>query len=450
MAVLKPSLSVSHLQATQQSAVVPRLATHITERAVRAAKPPASGSRIYYDREMRGFGLRVTAAGVKAFILNYSVAGRERRCTIGRHPAWSADAARKEAMEIRVKLDKLNRGEDGGKDPLRERDQARNAPLVSDLADDYMQRYAVPRKRPKSVHEDRLMLNRIVLPKLGRLRVSAVGRRDVEAVHTSLRTTPVQANRVLALVSKMFSWAMDSGLRADNPARGVKRFHEERRENWLSREQLQALATALDEYPDQNAADALRLLIVTGSRPQEVLTAEWSMFDLARTLWTKPSHHTKQKKTERVPLSDAAMGILRRMAESRKAGDVHLFPGKQDGRARTTLKNAWKQVCRAAGLATMRQVMGKRGNMLMRWRPTVRLYDLRHSFASHLVSRGASLYLVGRLLGHTQPSTSARYAHASDRALRDITNGFPDVLGDRKKPPASGKPARVPTLLAGD
>jgi integrase len=443
-------LKVSHPQATRQSALVPRLAKHITERAVKAARPPSKGSRIHYDDVLRGFGLRVTASGVKAFILNYSVAGRERRCTIGRHPAWSAEAARNEAMEIRVKLDKLNRGEDGGADPLQERDQARNAALVSELAEDYMQRYAVPRKRPKSVHEDRLMLNRIVLPKLGRLRVSAVGRRDVEALHTSLRTTPVQANRVLALVSKVFSWAMDSGLRADNPARGVKRFHEERRESWLSREQLQALATALDEYPDQNATDALRLLIVTGSRPQEVLTAEWPMFDLARAVWTKPSHHTKQKKVEHVPLSAAAMGILTQMAESRKDGDVHLFPGKQDGRARTTLKNAWKQVCRAAGLATMRQVMGKRGKMLERWRPNVRVYDLRHSFASHLVSRGASLYLVGRLLGHTQPSTTTRYAHVADQALRDIANGFPDVLGDPKKPPASEKPARVPTLLAGD
>ena len=287
----------------------------------------------------------------------------------------------------------------------------------------------------------------------GGLRVSAVDRRDVEALKADLRATPVQANRVLALLSKMFSLAMDWKMRPDNPAHAIKRYHEDRRENWLDSEQLQALATALDEYADQSAADAIRLLIVTGSRPQEVLTAEWSMFDLARAVWTKPSHHTKQKKTEHVPLSEAALMILRRMAASRKDGDVHLFPGKQDGRARTTLKNAWRQVCRTAGMAKMCQVMGRRGKMLVRWRPAVRVYDLRHSFASHLVSRGASLYLVGKLLGHVRPETTTRYAHAADSALRDITNTFPDVLGDRKKQPTSEEretPTSARALLAGD
>jgi integrase len=427
---------------------------NITERAVKAAKLPATGNQvIYYDDHERGFGLRVTKAGVKSFVLNYSVAGRERRCTIGRHPAWSADKARAEAMELRVKIDKLNRGEDGGTDPLAERDRVRGGLLVSELADEYTD-WAQSEKRPKSRREDKRMLDRIVVPRLGRLRVSAVDRRDVEALKADLRSTPVQANRVVSLVSRMFSLAMDWKMRPDNPAHGIKRYHEDKRENWLSRDQLQALATALDNYADQNAADALRLLIVTGSRPQEVLTAEWGMFDLARAVWTKPSHHTKQKKTEHVPLSEAALMILRRMTGSRKNGDVHLFPGKQDGCARTTLKNAWRQVCRAAGLATMRQVVGKRGKMLVRWRPAVRLYDLRHSFASHLVSRGASLYLVGRLLGHTQPGTTTRYAHCSDSALRDITNTFPDVLALEKprerRPPAGEKPARVPTLLAGD
>lgn len=426
---------------------------NITERAVKAAKLPATGNQvIYYDDVLRGFGLRVTTSGMRSFVLNYSAGGRERRCTIGRHPAWSADKARAEAMALRVKIDKLNRGEDGGKDPLEERDRVRGGLLVSELADEYMD-WARSEKRPKSRREDKRMLDRIVVPRLGRLRVSAVDRRDVEAMKADLRATPVQANRALALVSKMFSLALDWKMRPDNPAHAIKRYHEDRRENWLDSEQLRALATALDEYADQSAADAIRLLIVTGSRPQEVLTAEWSMFDLARAVWTKPSHHTKQKRTEHVPLSETALIILRRMAALRKNGDVHLFPGKQDGRARTTLKNAWRQVCRTAGMATMRQVMGRRGKMLVRWRPAVRVYDLRHSFASHLVSRGASLYLVGKLLGHVRPETTTRYAHAADSALRDITNTFPDVLGDRKKRPTSEEretPASARALLAGD
>jgi integrase len=384
---------------------------HVSQRSVKALRPPAKGShsRVWYDDELRGFGVRVSEAGVKAFVLNYSVAGRERRCTIGRWPEWSADAARAEAGRLRVDID-------NGADPLREQQIARGEPLVSDFAADYIKEYALPHKRDRSVYYDRRMLDRIILPKLGRHRVSAVDRRDIESLHTSLKKTPYQANRVLALLSKMFACAMDWKMRADNPARGVKRFHEDKREAWLSAEQLQALSDALDAYTEQDAADAIRMLIVTGARPDEVIGAEWPMFDLARGIWNKPSHHVKQKKDEHFPLNEAALLVLRRMWEHRTGS--YLFPGRDPGRARTTLRNAWRQVCRAAGLASEYHVMGRCGKPLPRWRPNVRLYDLRHTFASHLVSRNWSLPLVGKLLGHTQGATTERYAHIADVALR--------------------------------
>jgi integrase len=248
-------------------------------------------------------------------------------------------------------------------------------PSRVDLAADYIKEYALPHKRDRSVYYDRRMLDRIILPKLGRHRVSAVDRRDIESLHTSLKKTPYQANRVLALLSKMFACAMDWKMCADNPARGVKRFHEDKREGWLSAEQLQALSDALDAYPEQDAADAIRLLIVTGARPDEVIGAEWPMFDLARGIWNKPSHHLKQKKDEHFPLNEAALLVLRRIWEHRTG--IYVFPGRDPGCARTTLRNAWRQVCRAAGLASEYHVMGRRGKPLPRWRPNVRLYDLR-------------------------------------------------------------------------
>jgi len=369
-----------------------------------------------------GFGLRVTANGAKSFVLNYSIAGRERRYTIGRFPAWSALAARKKAHKLRVKID-------DGIDPLEEKDAAFDEPFMDDLAKDYTD-WAKTEKSEKSQYEDQLMLKRIVLPKLGRHRVSAVSERDIRALKASLSETPVQANRVLALLSKMFSMAVDSKMRDDNPVRKIKRYHENPKENWLSLEQLQALALALDNYPEQDAADALRLLVLTGARPDEVLSAEWPQFDLGRGIWTKLSHHTKERKLEHVQLSRAALLILNRMAEH-KAG-VHLFPGRDPGTARTTLRNAWKQVCKAAGLATEYHIKGKRGKPLPRWKPNFRVYDLRHSFASHLVSRGKDLYAVGKLMGHTQPGTTQKYSHLFDAAQREVANTFPDVLGPRK------------------
>lgn len=312
------------------------------------------------------------------------------------------------------------------------------------------------------------MLDRIVLPKLGRHRVSAIVRRDVESLKASLAETPVQANRVLSLLSKMFSKAMEWQMRTDNPASKIKHYPEEKRDLWLSVEQLQALAKALDDYKDQNAADALRLLILTGARPHEALAAEWPMFDLQRGVWRKPSHHTKQKKNEHVPLNNAALTLLRGMEESR-TGDC-LFPGREiDGKisgSRTTVRNPWTQVCRTAGLATVHYVVGKRGKKLPRWRPNFHTHDLRHTFASHLVSRGQSLYTVGELLGHTQPGTTKRYAHLADGAQRTVANAFPVVMVPKMLPaktdtakkskkgkvPTSGstKPEHVPAMMAGD
>jgi integrase len=275
------------------------------------------------------------------------------------------------------------------------------------------------------------MLEKIILPELGKLRVSAVTLRNVRSLHKSLKKTKVQANRVVALLSKMFTFAMDDNMRPDNPAKGIKRFPEDKREAWFSLDTLHAISDALDAYPEQDAADALRLLIVSGARPHEWLGASWPMFDLKRGVWTKPSHHTKERKIEHVPLSEAALRILRRMWEDRTG--QFLFPGRDPGTARTTLRNAWKQVCKAAGLASVSYKPGKRGKPLPIWKPTVRVYDLRHTFASHLVSGGASLPLVGRLMGHTQTGTTARYAHIADAALRDVTNNFPEILPPQKR-----------------
>jgi integrase len=397
---------------------------HISKESVEAAKPPASGYIILFDDKDEGFGVRVTAAGTKSFVLNYRVGGDKRRFTIGKWPQWTAAAARD---EVKKKLLPAING--GGADPVREKKARREEPKMADLAIDYLDQHAT-KKREKSVYEDKRMLNKIILPKLGGLRVSAVSKRHVRALHNSLRETPYQANRVLALLSKMFTFAMEDDLRPDNPAKGIKRFPEDKHEEWLNAGQLQALSDALDSYDEQDAADALRLLIVTGARPDEVLGARWPMFDLERGIWNKPSHHVKEKKQEHTPLNAGALVILRRMAEH-KAG-LHLFPGREPGTARTTLRNAWKQVCKAAGLATEYSVMGKRGKPLPRWKTTWRVYDLRHTFASHLVSRNWSLPLVGKLLGQVRPETTARYAHVADGAQREVANDFDNVIEMKK------------------
>ena len=374
------------------------MSERLNQRLISNLKAPAKGNTITYDGEVRGFGVRITSAGAISFILNYRIHGRERRYTIGRYPEWSLAAAREEAVRLRSAIAQ-------GSDPLGEREQEREAPTVKDLADDYLERHARPYKRARSVYEDELMLDRFIRPRIGQLQVEAITRRDIEELHQMLKGTPYYANRVLALVSKMFRLAVQWGFCKENPAVGIPKFHEEKRERWLNEKELKAVFKALAKHKNQTAANAIRLLVVTGSRKAEVLSAKWEQFDLKRGVWTKPSHHTKQKKTEHVPLNDQARALLKQI---KREGEF-LFPGGHDGHLED-VRGVWADVCTTAKLKG------------------VRIHDLRHSFASHLVSSGVPLAIVGRLLGHTQPQTTARYAHIADSPLREAANKFVAVV----------------------
>jgi integrase len=395
----------------------------ILQQVIAKLESPKQGNRITWDGEVPGFGVRVTSAGVISFVLEYRIHGRKRRYTIGRYPELTATAARERAMQLRV-------GIMDGYDPLEAREQDRSEPTVNDLATEYLERHAATHKRASSVRNDREMINNIIRPALGSLRLQAIGKRDLETLHASFKATPYRANRVLALLSKMFSLAAEWEWVSANPARGIPRFQEDKRERWLTTQELHQFTEALDAYPDQNAADALRLLLLTGAREGEVLKADWPQFDLQRGVWTKPSHHTKEKKIEHVPLSAAALDLLRKM--KRMDGTTGpLFPGA-NGKPRVTLRRPWVQICKAAGLSDVFTLQGKR-RTITKSKPTLRIHDLRHSFASHLVSNGVSLHIVGKLLGHTQSQTTQRYAHVADQALRDASNRMGEIFRTASK-----------------
>jgi integrase len=399
------------------------MAAKINQRSVKELTPPEQGNRIVWDSEIKGFGVRLTASGVKSYILDYRVHGRQRRYTIGRHPEWTVEAARRKAAELKPRIA-------DGYDPLEVKQKQTGEPTVADLSAQYLERHAIPNKRAGSLRDDQRMLDAIVLPKLGKLRLAAVGARDIEALAASLKATPYQANRVLALLSHMFNKAAEWKWTTENPVQGIPRYHEDRRERWLSGEELAAFAAALDSYGAENpsAANALRLLLLTGAREGEVLKADWMQFDLERGVWTKPSAHTKEKKIEHVPLSDQALAILRAMKFEGATGP--LFPGS-NGSARVTLRRPWMQVCKLAGLAREIRLKGRRRE-IVRYKPTLRIHDLRHNFASYLVSNGASLPIVGKLLGHTQVATTQRYAHLADAPLRDAANVFGRIFAASK------------------
>lgn len=376
----------------------------LTDKLVRDLPVPATGNRISYDDEVKGWGIRTTASGAKAWVVNYRVGRRERRITIGAYPDWSVSAAKDRAKEIKRAVDR-------GEDPLAERHAERGAKTVSELADRYLAEHG-PRKRARSLAEDKALLRQIVRPHLGRLNVDAVRRTDIVAMHRKVsETAPTRANRALALVSKMMSLAIVWELRTDNPAIGIERNDEHRRDRYLSAAELVRLTEALAAHKDQRSADVIRLLLLTGARRGELITATWAQFDLAAGVWSKPAASTKQKKLHRVPLSAAAVALLNEMRA--KTNGQWLFAGRGHDAVLKALKTAWPEIRAAAELEDFR------------------IHDLRHSYASILASAGLSLPVIGALLGHTQPSTTARYSHLIDDALRAATEKVGALVSGR-------------------
>ena len=352
---------------------------------------------IYWDTNLAGFGVRVKPSGAKSYVLQYRIrsTGRSRRKTIAQHgPLMSFNQAK--AIATGMLADVMRGG-----DPVGEAQSVRYAHSMNDLAQQYLDLHAIPKKRPKSVANDCSMLDRLILPRLGNQKANEVNHRAVQAFHNSLKDTPYQANRALSLLSKMFELAIKWGIRSDNPAKGVGKFHEEKRYRWLSVEELGRLSTALDLHPNQKAANAIRLQLLTGARIGEVLTARWKDFDLGRGVWVKPSHHTKQKRTEHLPLSKAAVSLMSNMKDVDITGSSFAFPGRSPERPLVDLKRFWRSVVAEAKIEDYR------------------IHDNRHTHASQLVSSGMSLAIVGRLLGHTNPLTTQRYAHLADDPLRE-------------------------------
>ena len=303
-----------------------RTTEKITDKTIRNAERPAKGYTLIWDGGdggVKGFGVRITAAGAVSFIYNYRTKGGTlRRLTIGSPPGWSIDAARKQAGALATEVD-------GSGDPLATWKAKREAPTFKDLADYYVERH-LPTKRPASAKNDEQMIEKLLLPRLGKRKLADITSDEIDKLHHRITKErgPYRANRTLALLSKMFALAVHpKKWLHDNPAKGIERNHEEKRERYLSDDELARLTKTLDAWPDQAVANVVRMLLYTGARRGEILSATWKQFDLEEGVWTKPSAHTKQKKTHTVPLSPAAVAVLSKMRAEAKSISPYLFPG---------------------------------------------------------------------------------------------------------------------------
>jgi integrase len=377
----------------------------LTDKIVAALPTPTRGNQRTPDSEVPGLAVQVSAAGHKAFVLRYRAGGKERQTTIGAFPTWQIAAARHRAKELRRMIDQ-------GIDPLAQEAAARAEGMS--LAEFWRRIYEplhVTTKRPKWARDIRSMMANDILPRLGDRPVKAIDRADMEALHREIsRRAPTRANRMRDVLRHTMNYAerphiLPGGERIpalrpgfSNPCRGTTKNPEEPRQRYLTPDEMSALAAVLARHSERISVALVRFLLLTGARFSEAATATWGQFDLKRGVWTKPATATKQQRTHIVPLAAPALMLLQELhAQSR---NEFLFPNSA-GRPIGSIKVFWHSITRQAGIEG------------------VRVHDLRHSFASLLASGGASLHLIGQLLGHRKVGTTARYAHLVDTVQRE-------------------------------
>jgi integrase len=346
---------------------------------------------VLWDTEVPGFGCRIFPSGKKAFILSYRAAGRSRLLTIGSFGALTLDQARTAA---RAELAKV---ETEGADPLADRERERQGETVKDLCEAYMERHG---NGKKSARDALRRIHAHALPARGRPQVRAITRPDVAALHAKIgKTAPYEANRTLAQLSKMFELARRWGFVPEghpNPARDIDKFREVKRDRWVTPEELPRLAQAINEEPNESARFALWLYLLTGARKTELLTARWEHIDWARAELKLPD--TKAGRVHYLPLSAPALALLREVP--RVEGNPFVLPGKLAGAHLVNISKPWERVRAAAGVAD------------------VRLHDLRRTVGSWLAQAGNSLHLIGRVLNHSNQSTTAVYARFGEDSVR--------------------------------
>jgi integrase len=378
------------------------MSEHLKDSTVKRLAVPATGNRIVYDETVSGFGIRVTAGDVRAFVLNYRTkGGRERRITIGGFPNWTTAAARDRAKLLKRQIDE-------GGDPLGDIQEERAAPTMVDLCKRFEAEH-LPKRRERTAADYRRILNKHVVPHFGLEKVADVTLDHVDALHRKISKAGHlrRANTVVAVLSKMFNLAERWNMRPlnSNPCRHIEKHAETKRKRYLKPDELERLLEALRGHPHQQAANVVRVLLMSGARSGETLAMRWADLELTAGKWVKPASTTKQNSEHEVPLSAPLRQLLGEMHDQQSAKGMlceWVFPGYSNGDTGhlNTIKKSWAAICKAAGITGLR------------------IHDLRHSFASQLVSGGASLPLIGALLGHAQASTTHRYAHLFDDPQR--------------------------------
>lgn len=362
---------------------------------------------VRWDDEVPGLGVRIYPSGKKAFILSYRVNNRKHLLTLGRFGVLTLDQARKMARQEHAKiLDNVN--------PLDKRKQLSKEQTIRVLCDAYLSRYAKIHK--KTWQEDERRINRHILSKWGSHSVKSITRNDIAAFHTQLgKTVPYEANRILRLLSKIFDLAGQWGFvdeMSPNPAKNIRLFKEEKRDRWLKPTEVPLLIEAIEQEPNRIAAQVIWLYLLTGARKSELLQAQWQDIDWERKELKIPD--TKAGRVHYIPLIEPAYELLKNMEHA--TDNPYIFPGHMIGKPLVNISKPWKRICVKASIEN------------------IRLHDLRRTVGSWLAQSGESLHLIGKILNHSNQSTTAIYARfAQDQGRQAMEEFGNKIIALRKE-----------------
>jgi integrase len=423
----------------------------LTKRTVDAI---SAGDRpvIIYDTDLKGFGLRATKSGAKCWFVEYRPGARgrgvaKRRMVLGPVGTLTPDQARTAARETLAAAAL-------GDDPAAARARARKLPIFRDFAERYLTEEATAKLKPRTVVNYKIYLRKHAVPIIGSIKLDMVTPSDIAKLHRQVgKKRPMTANRVVECIGSVYRYAAICGLvkRGHNPAAHIEAFPEQRRERFLTSKELARLGDAIREaettgIPWQvdekkpkakhipkksrltnigpHAAAAFRLLILTGARLREILGLKWSYVDIERGLLLLPDSKTGRKT---IVLNVPALAVL---SELPRIGDF-VIVGDDPNLPRHDLNRPWRLVSKRAGL------------------DGVRLHDLRHTHASIGAGAGLGLPIIGKLLGHSQASTTQRYAHLDAdplrRASEQIAGHIAAAMGEPVANPANNLPAVTQT-----
>ena len=385
----------------------------LTKKAIDRMRYKGDGQSrdVRWDGQLSGFGVRIYSTGRKAFVLSYRSKGRKRFLTLGTYGVLTLEQARDKARSLLG--DVID-----GKDPLQERQKEARGKKIKDLCAAYLERHAKPHKKSWKTDESRI--TNYILPAWKEIKINAITKADVAALHHKVgRKTPVEANRIHALISIMFELARQWGFVDEghiNPCRDIKLFKEKKRDRWVRPDELPELAKAIDKEKNIYIRAVFWTYLLTGARKQELLQAKRTDIDTTRK--ELKLEDPKAGKAQYIQLNEPAFALLTKLPVI--DGNPYIFPGRKAGRPLVNIDRTWRRVRKEAKLEDV-------------W-----LHDLRRTVGSWLANTGKSLHLIGQVLRHSKPETTQIYARLAEDSTREALEAHgKQIMGIAGKAPVA-------------